>query len=178
MAESREKIELIAQLDAARAEGSRHVELLRRQKRPDVQLRDTVRENVQGAIGRHRWAYLGGAALVGLILAKLPARKKQVVVDTRGRKAKVEKEAAAAVGMTGLLLAGLKFAFDMFRPLCLHLWPQHAGRSRVLAGRAHLIFFFARSFASAPCPFPSSPGHASAIPNRNRSNLLIPVTYG
>jgi len=56
-------------------------------------------------------AYIGGATFFGLLLSKLPARKKKIYVE---RKAKGAVEEA---GKAGLLLIVVQFLFKMFRPM-------------------------------------------------------------
>jgi hypothetical protein len=60
---------------------------------------------------RHRPAWIGGAALVGLVLSKLPARSKTVFVErTTGK-------ALGAAGKLGAVWTVARLAFDIAKPL-------------------------------------------------------------
>ena len=103
MAEDERKAELTAELAYARRRLTASLGALRRDL--DFPAR------VKGAVLKHPAAWIGGATLFGILLAKLPARRKKAVVTDNGKPAKL-----ARVGMTGLLLGALKIAFDLSRP--------------------------------------------------------------
>lgn len=103
MAEEQRKAELTAELALARARLSANLGALRR----DLDFPGRVK----AAVLKHPAAWVGGATLFGLLLAKLPARRKKVVVTADGKPAKL-----ARAGKTGLLLGALKIAFDLSRP--------------------------------------------------------------
>jgi hypothetical protein len=65
---------------------------------------------------RHAALWLGGAVLGGVLLAKLPARTRQVRVDAAG-----VPLAARKAARTGFALAAAKVAFDLARPFLLKL---------------------------------------------------------
>ncbi len=71
MADER-KAELIAELDRARARATANTKALR----SDV----AFRPHLQRVFQRNRSAYLGGAALFGLLLSKIPPRTKEVKI--------------------------------------------------------------------------------------------------
>ena len=55
---------------------------------------------------KHRLVWLGGAALFGLLLAKLPARKKTVFVE----------QASGVVGKAGMIWGVAKFVGSLAKP--------------------------------------------------------------
>lgn len=59
---------------------------------------------------KHRPAWLGGAALVGLLLSKIPARKKTIFVET------ASGVVMGNAGKIGKVVGLLKFAGKMARP--------------------------------------------------------------
>lgn len=103
MAEDQRKAELTAELARARGRLSANLDALRR----DLDFPGRVK----GAVMKNPATWVGGATLFGVLLAKLPARRKKVVVTTDGKPAKL-----GAAGKTGLLLGALKIAFDLSRP--------------------------------------------------------------
>ena len=103
MAEDERKSELTAKLARARSRITADFGALRRDL--DFPAR------AKSAVMKHPAAWVGGATLVGVLLAKLPARKKKAVVQRDGMEAKM-----VSAGKTGLLLGALKIAFDLARP--------------------------------------------------------------
>ena len=103
MAEDERKSELTAELARARSRIGANLGALRRDL--DFLAR------VKGAVMKHPAAWVGGATLFGVLLAKLPRRRKQTAVQHGGVDAKV-----IGAGKTGLLLGALKIAFDLSRP--------------------------------------------------------------
>src|SRR3954468_2149349 len=110
MADAARKRELIAQLDRARSRATAH----QRELADDVQVGDKLKESVN----EHRGTWLGAAAILGLLISKIPPRTKTIKVTAGGGKAKAAKE-AKQFGFAGLALAALKYAFDLVRPLIL-----------------------------------------------------------
>ena len=104
MAEDQRKTELTAELARARARITADFGALRRDL--DFPTR------AKSAVMKHPAAWVGGATLVGVLLSKLPARKKKAVVHRDGAEAKI-----VSAGKTGLLLGALKIAFDLSRPV-------------------------------------------------------------
>src|SRR2546426_718485 len=96
------KTELAIELDRARAKLARNFEAFRH----DIDVPSHLKKNVR----EHKSAWIGGAAALGLLLAKLPARKKKIYVDRRGNEQikKIEK--------AGLALAVGKLLFSVARP--------------------------------------------------------------
>ena len=107
MAHDARKAALIAALDRARSQLAVNAGALR----DDLD----VSRRARRSFARNTVAWLGGGALVGVLLAKLPARTKKIAVDGMGRKHKGEGTAVKA----GLLLGGLKIAFDLAKPMLL-----------------------------------------------------------
>jgi len=60
---------------------------------------------------QHKAAYIGGATLFGLLLSKLPSRKKKIYLDRKPKSGIKEAEKA------GLWLILLEFVFKVMRPL-------------------------------------------------------------
>ncbi len=104
MADDARKAELIAALDLARSRIAVNAGALREDLDPLAR--------VKGSFRRHGLAWMSGAALFGLVLAKLPARKKIVTVDPKGRKLRDAPKAATA----GIILGVLKIVFDLSKP--------------------------------------------------------------
>ena len=112
MAEPRLKTELIADLDRARARIARNFGALRE----DLDVATHFKESFH----KNKAAYIGSAGLFGLLLSKLPSRKKKVYVDRKtGKSAAVE--AAEEAGKAGIWLVILQFIFKTFRPLLMSL---------------------------------------------------------
>jgi len=104
MAHDTRKAELIATLDRARSRIAANAHALGDDLNPIAQVKKSFR--------RHGLAWLGGAALTGLVLSKLPGRTKVVTVDRKGQRVQDTKKAATA----GLLLGVIKIAFDLAKP--------------------------------------------------------------
>lgn len=103
MAEPQTVAELSASIERARARLARNADALRH----DLDVASHVKESFH----RHKAAYIGGASVFGLLLSKLPARKKKVYIEAKGS-GKGIKEAEKA----GLWLIVLQFLFKTFRP--------------------------------------------------------------
>jgi hypothetical protein len=97
------KAELIAELARAR----RQLDASGERIRDAIDVPARVRSNFQ----RHTLAWVGGAVLVGVLIAKLPRRSPKKS-EIHGENVELKKAGAA-----GLLLATGKIAFDIFRPL-------------------------------------------------------------
>jgi hypothetical protein len=104
MAHDARKAELIAALDRARSRLAANAHALRDDVNPLAR--------VQRSFRRNGFAWVGGATLLGVLLARLPARTKVVTVDRQGARVRETKSAATA----GLLLGALKLAFDLAKP--------------------------------------------------------------
>ena len=103
MAEDERKSELTADLARARRRLGENFGALRRDL--DFPAR------AKNAVMKHPAAWVGGATLFGVLLAKLPVRKKKTSIQHGGVEAKM-----VSAGKTGLLLGALKIAFDLSRP--------------------------------------------------------------
>lgn len=99
------KADLIAQLESARARLGVHSKGAQAHLHPGVKVRE--------AFSRQRAAWLGGAALLGLMVTRLPRTKKVVVRRKGGR------EEMAKAGKAGMALGGLKLAIDLAKPLLI-----------------------------------------------------------
>ena len=103
MAEDERKTELIAELASARSRISANAGGLRRDLDFSTRAKD--------AFKRSPLPWLGGAAFLGLLVAKFPRRTKKVTVVRKGEKATAEK-----AGKLGLALGALKIGLDFARP--------------------------------------------------------------
>ena len=106
--------ELIRQLDEAR----------RRASISHAGLSDSMHfgEKVRGNLSRYRGAWLVGAVLLGLVIAKIPPRTKKVKVPVTAS-ARTEKTVKQA-GIAGLALTVLKMGFDLGRPFLIKYLTQ------------------------------------------------------
>lgn len=70
----------------------------------------SVTRNVKGSFNQNRTAWLGGAAVFGWILSRLPARKKQVkvYVESGEKRVKIVKQAGLLLGLARILVPLLK----------------------------------------------------------------------
>jgi len=107
MAESRVKVELAADLDRARARLARNFGALSRDFDVGTHLKHSFHEN--------KAAYIGGATLFGLLLSKLPTRKKKMYVERKSTESLKDVEKA------GIWLVLLQLLFKTFRPLITSL---------------------------------------------------------
>jgi hypothetical protein len=107
MAEPGVKIALAADLDRARARLARGAEGLRQDLNVPAHLRHSFHE--------HKAAYIGGATFLGLLLSKLPARKKKIYVERKGKQTVKEVEKA------GLWIMLLQMLFNAARPMLTSL---------------------------------------------------------
>jgi hypothetical protein len=126
MAESAKKRELIAQLDRARSKAT----AFQRELKEDLkigdrvhELGDQVQDGLKESVDHHRGVWLGTAALVGLLISKIPPRTK-VIMGGNGSKTSRE---AKKVGKAGLFVAALGWLFSLVRPLIIS-W----GRKRLV----------------------------------------------
>ena len=104
MAEQTRKQSLTKELDAARGELAGYARALRH----DL----SVGERLKSGIGRNPVAWFSAAAVVGLLLSRVPiSRRKMVVRGPALRNQQVEKAGAAAVALTAL-----KFGLDFAKP--------------------------------------------------------------
>ncbi len=129
------KSELIRALEHARSRASTHA--------AGVRAHADLRKKLRASFSRHKWAWLGGSALLGLLLVKPSKRKKtpvstQAASDPLGRSAK-----------TGLWIGALKLAFDLSKPL-LTSWATNQ------------LAELARKNAARGFGFPPREGHQRA----------------
>ena len=113
MAESDVKIELAAELERARARLAQNMGALREDLDVATHLKQSLHE--------HKAAYLGGATVLGLLLSKLPARKKKVYVE---RKSKEAVKAVKEVEKAGIWIVLLQLLFKAFQPMLMSLVSQ------------------------------------------------------
>ncbi len=106
MAQDEDKTELIAELARARSSLTANVLALRR----DLDFPARAKK----AFKSSPLPWLGGAALVGILVARFPRRTKKVVTVSRKKEPVLEE-----AGKAGLLLGALKIAFDFARPALL-----------------------------------------------------------
>lgn len=112
------KAELIAELNRARSRATAY----RRGLSGDLKVSSKAKAN----IARNRGAWLLGAGLVGLIIAKIPPRTKKVPVSSyKGdRRQQVE-----ATGKAGLMLGILKLLVDATKPVFLAWMTKRLGEA-------------------------------------------------
>jgi hypothetical protein len=105
MAQDHDKAELIAELARARSRMSDNVLALRRDLDFPARAKKAFKSNP--------WAWVGGAALAGVIIARIaPGRpKKKVVIARKSAEPALEK-----AGKAGLILGVLKIVLDFARP--------------------------------------------------------------
>ena len=106
------KAELIRELARAR----RQLDLSGRSVRHALDVPARVRRNFK----KNAFAWVGGALLVGVLIAKLPRRSRNAPADT------AKNDALPKAGAAGLLLAGGKMAFDLLRPILIKWLVQRA----------------------------------------------------
>jgi hypothetical protein len=123
MAQEQRKAELIAELAAARRRISSDFGALRYAL--------NIPRRAQDAVKRNPFAWVGGATLFGVLLSKLPARRKKVLVTAKGEKVK-----KVSAGQAGLLVGTLKIAFDLARPALMKWATQRVADYMDPAGRA------------------------------------------
>jgi hypothetical protein len=99
------KEELSAQLEQARRRIASNAGALRE----DLD----VGKHFKQSFRAHKGAYLSGGTILGLLLAKLPARKKKIYVE---RKTNKPTEAVKEAEKAGIWLVLLQFLFKTFRP--------------------------------------------------------------
>jgi hypothetical protein len=123
MAEPHVKIELAAELERARAKMARGVDALRYDLDVSTHLKNSFHE--------HKAAYIGGATFFGLLLSKLPSRKKKIYVERKSKKAVKEVEKA------GIWLVLLQFLFNTFRPAITSLISKQV--TEFVKARSHTV---------------------------------------
>lgn len=111
MAQDHDKAELIAELARARARLTDSTLAVRRGL--DFSTR------AKTAFKKSPLPWIGAAALVGLIIARLPGKKTKVVFARKPKGSAME-----TAGKAGLVLSALKIAFDFARPTLLHWATQ------------------------------------------------------
>ncbi len=75
-----------------------------------------VPRRVRRSVANHAFLWVGGAALAGFIIARLPRRTKKVYVDQEGKDVSPE-----SVAKTGLFFAASKVALGLAQPILLKL---------------------------------------------------------
>jgi hypothetical protein len=102
------KAALIAELSRARADLARHSSGMRGAPK--------VGDRVNAGLARNRKVWLSGAALIGLILGRVPARTKTVPVGQLSRK---DRDQFARAGKAGFFVGILKLLIDLAKPLLI-----------------------------------------------------------
>ena len=104
MADESRKAALIAQLDAQRAQLAVSA--------AGVRVNANLGARLKASMRTHLLAWLGGATLIGVLLA--PRRRRKVLVDRKTRETVQTRNIQA-----GIALTVLKFAFDFARPMLI-----------------------------------------------------------
>ena len=102
-----DKRAIVAELAAARARLSATGDALRRSLDVPARAKESFK--------RHRPAWLGGAAIAGFVLSKLPSRKKTIIVE------RVTGKVLGAAGKLGAIFSAAKFAINFAGPLVSEL---------------------------------------------------------
>ena len=98
-----DKHALVAELAAARARLSATGDALRRSLDVPARAKESFR--------RHKPVWLGGAAIIGFVLSKLPSRKKTIIVE------RATGKVLGAAGKLGAIFSATKFALNFAGPL-------------------------------------------------------------
>ncbi len=122
MAQDDDKAKLIAELARARARLTESTGALRRGL--DFPTR------AKKAFTSSPLPWLAGAAVLGLIIARLPGKKTKVVFSR-----KTKEPIAETAGKAGLILGALKIAFDFARPTILN-WATQRFSGYVAKGQS------------------------------------------
>lgn len=77
-----------------------------------------VPKRVRQSFRKNAVLWIGGAVLLGFLISKIPPRTKKVRVDA-GRDKMDAAEVGKSAGVMGLVIAAVKIAFDVFRPVLL-----------------------------------------------------------
>jgi hypothetical protein len=107
MAGAARKRDLIAALERSRSQLAANASALGH----DLNLAAKAKKSFR----QHRGIWLGGAALLGVVLTRRSGGKKKVVVKKRGSTAEAKQEAQGAL-KAGVLFTVAKLAFGVFRP--------------------------------------------------------------
>ncbi|MEO8351828.1 MAG: hypothetical protein ABI680_08850 [Chthoniobacteraceae bacterium] len=122
MAERSGKKALVAELTQSRAQIAGCLAGLR----SDL----AVGKKVRATVNRNRLAWFSGAAIFGLLLSKIPARRSKLQVKTSPLITKKQESA----GKAALLIAGLKFVLDLAKP-SLMKWARALLADRIRGRR-------------------------------------------
>jgi hypothetical protein len=137
MADADRKRELIAQIDRARSRAAANkAELeqdLRISDRVD-EVSDKLKHGLKENVDHNRGIWLGGAALFGLLISKIPPRTKVLIKDPRGPKMEKAAKEAKQAGKAGLLMAALTWAFGLVRPMLIS-WATRQAQQYLAGGR-------------------------------------------
>ncbi len=122
MAEQSGKKALVAELTQSRAQIAGCVVGLR----ADLD----VGKKFRATVNRNRLAWFSGAAVLGLLLSKIPARRSK----DQGRASPLVTKKQESAGKAALLVAGLKFALDLAKPSLIK-WARNRLADRVRGRR-------------------------------------------
>ena len=122
MAQDDNKAELITELAQARARLTQSALALRHNL--------DFPQRAKKAFKSSPLPWMGGAALLGLIIARLPGKKTKVVIARKSKEPALE-----TAGKAGLILGAMKIAFDFARPTLLH-WATRRFSDYAARGQA------------------------------------------
>ncbi len=109
------KAELIAEVNRARSRAGANW----RELADDSNVPAMLKTN----IARHRPMWLTSAIVIGVFIAKLPARTKKIMVNHRG------KQHVSSAGRAGLFMAALKLLIDATKPMLMAWATKRLGQA-------------------------------------------------
>jgi len=158
MADSNRKESLIAELADARDRLAGHGVGLRRSV--------SLTENLKRGVRHHPAAWFGGAALVGLLLSRIPPGRTQVKVK---RPALGRKEVnVTQAGKAAFAATIFKFGLDLAKPGITRWLRERVGTAAGFTARTSPAA--ARPQASAPAPM--------ALSETRRQDAPVPIAPG
>lgn len=107
MADETRKQTLTAELDTARTNLAGYATALRR----DL----SIGARLKSGVARNPLAWFGAAAVIGLVLSRIPVRGRKVVIKGSA----IRNDQAVKAGKAAFFLAALKFGLDFAKPMIM-----------------------------------------------------------